>query len=377
MHMADDYMMQVAEAEEAAAVGEAAPEDGVLAITVKPAITEQSELPELPPEAICGIVRRGGKLLIAGASKSGKSYLLIELAVAVASGSRWCGFDCAKGRVLYVNLEIQEPQFMHRIYRVYERMGVEAADVAANFDVANLRGKVKSIDELVDALLAKAGRGEYDVVIIDPVYKVQSGSENDADAITAFCAQLDRLAEGLGCTIAYTHHHSKGAQGGKNAEDRASGSGVFARDADALIDMTELAWDENMQEAKELLRWHDAVPFRLEFVLRDFKAPKPKDIWFKYPIHEEDLSGMLADCKPRKPGGTRAWHKEQGNKALNEIETALDAYMGGRDEIDRKGFVNHCGRDARTVNKYVEQSSLFELETGQCSATIRRVKDKG
>ena len=44
----------------------------------------------------------------------------------------------------------------------------------------------------------------------------------------------------LGCAVIYCHHHSKGAQGGKRSMDRASGSGVFARDPDALIDMTEL-----------------------------------------------------------------------------------------------------------------------------------------
>ena len=38
----------------------------------------------------------------------------------------------------------------------------------------------------------------------------------------------------------YCHHHSKGAQGGKRSMDRASGSGVFARDPDAMLDMTEL-----------------------------------------------------------------------------------------------------------------------------------------
>lgn len=352
-------------------------DDGRLVIKAVPAITVFEELPELPPEVISGIIRRGGKLLIAGASKSGKSYLLIELAVAVATAARWVGFYCSQGRVLYVNLEIQEPQFMHRVYRVYDKMGVTAEEVSKNFDIANLRGKFSKIEELVDALLATYKAGDYDLVIVDPAYKVQSGSENDADAITAFCAQLDRLAEGLACTIAYTHHHSKGAQGGKNAEDRASGSGVFARDADALIDMTELAWDENVQESRELLHWYGATPFRLEFVLRDFKAPKPKDIWFRYPIHEEDLSGMLEDSKPRKPGGPKAWHKKQADKALEEMESSLDEFMGERDEIDRKEFVEHIGKDARTVNKYVQQSLLFDLESGLSSATIRRIKDEG
>ena len=56
--------------------------------------------------------------------------------------------------------------------------------------------------------------------------------------------------------------------------------------------MTELEWDENVQESRELLRWHGAVPYRLEFVLRDFGSPGARDIWLRYPIHERDLSGM-------------------------------------------------------------------------------------
>lgn len=152
---------------------------------------------------------------------------------------------------------------------------------------------------------------------------------------------------------------------------------MFARDADALIDMTELEWDENIQEIKELLRWHDATPFRLEFVLRDFKAPKPKDIWFRYPVHEEDLSGMLEGSKPRKPGGGGRRHAEQGGKALADMEAKLDAFMGERDEVERKDFMAHVGKDARTVSKYVGQSRLFELESGESSATIRRVKAAG
>lgn len=345
-------------------------------IKTVPAITTRDDLPELPPEVIEGIIRRGGKLLVAGASKSGKSYLLIELAVAVATAGNWVGFKCIQGRVLYVNLEIQEPQFMYRVFRVTETLGAHPRLVSENLDIANLRGKYSNIEGLVIDMLASFGPNDYDLVIIDPAYKAQSGHENDADAITAFCAQLDRLAEGLRCTIAYTHHHSKGAQGGKNAADRASGSGVFARDADALIDMTELEWDENVQESKELLRWHGARPFRLEFVLRDFKEPKPLDIWFRYPIHEKDVSGMLADSGYRKPGQNN-FHDGQNKRKLSKCETKLDEFMGDRDEIDRKEFVEHTGMDPRVVKKYVKQSTLFDIVSDSNSSTIYRVKNEG
>ncbi|NEW06366.1 hypothetical protein GK047_10115 [Paenibacillus sp. SYP-B3998] len=52
--------------------------------------------------------------------------------------------------------------------------------------------------------------------------------------------RFDKIATELGASVIYCHHHSKGSQGGKKSMDRASGSGVFARDPDALIDLVEL-----------------------------------------------------------------------------------------------------------------------------------------
>ena len=60
--------------------------------------------PELPEELIRGILRCGHKMLISGSSKAGKSFLLMELAIAIAEGRKWLGFPCKKGRVLYVKI---------------------------------------------------------------------------------------------------------------------------------------------------------------------------------------------------------------------------------------------------------------------------------
>ena len=86
---------------------------------------------------------------------------------------------------------------------------------------------------------------------------------------------------------------------------------------------------------------------------------------------------MLEDSNPKRAGGSAGWHREHGRRALGEIEAALDGFMGDRDEVPRKDFVDYVGRDKRTVDKYVAQSSLFEIETGVSSATIRRVGGRG
>ena len=58
----------------------------------------ENNLPELPSELIQGILRCGHKMLISGSSKAGKSFLLMELCIALAEGRPWLGFPCKKGQ---------------------------------------------------------------------------------------------------------------------------------------------------------------------------------------------------------------------------------------------------------------------------------------
>lgn len=49
-------------------------------------------MPELAPALIEGVLRQGHKMLMAGPSKAGKSFALIELSIAIAEGSKWLGW---------------------------------------------------------------------------------------------------------------------------------------------------------------------------------------------------------------------------------------------------------------------------------------------
>ncbi len=106
------------------------------------------------------------------------------------------------------------------------------------------------MDKLAPKLIRRAQKKNYIAIIIDPIYKVITGDENSADQMAKFCNQFDLICNRLGCAVIYCHHHSKGAQGQKSAMDRASGSGVFARDPDALLDMIELPVSEALQKAE-------------------------------------------------------------------------------------------------------------------------------
>ena len=197
-----------------------------------------------------GILRKGHKMLIAGPSKAGKSFLQIELCIAIAEGKKWLQWYCAQGRVMYVNLELDRASCLHRFKDVYTSMGI-APENLQNIDIWNLRGKSVPMDKLAPKLIRRAAKKDYVAIIIDPIYKVITGDENSADQMANFCNQFDKVCTELGCAVIYCHHHSKGSQGGKKSMDRASGSGVFARDPDALLDLIELEPTEALMKQEE------------------------------------------------------------------------------------------------------------------------------
>ena len=81
-------------------------------------------LPELSPCLIDGVLRKGHKMLISGPSKAGKSFLQIELCIAIAEGKKWLQWHCAQGRVMYVNLELDRASCLHRFKDVYSPLAM-------------------------------------------------------------------------------------------------------------------------------------------------------------------------------------------------------------------------------------------------------------
>lgn len=344
------------------------------------------DLPELAPPLIEGVLRQGHKMLMAGPSKAGKSFALIELCIGIAEGKSWMGWPCRRGRVLYVNLELDRASCLHRFKDVYGAIGWNP-DHIDNIDIWNLRGKTMPMDKLAPKLIRRAVKKKYTAVMIDPIYKVITGDENAADQMAHFTNQFDKICTEIGSSVIYCHHHSKGNQGHKKAMDRASGSGVFARDPDALLDLTELEvtevlWkqeedkaicklyadlfrryypdyynneigqddllsaaqmrnhadrrfslmqkgeaDREIEKAKKAVRMKTA--WRIDGTLREFPKFEPVNFWFDYPLHTPDPSGVLKDLEPE--GEKAPWQKaiekrkdpdKRKEERINELEIA-------------------------------------------------------
>ena len=314
-------------------------------------------MPELAPPLIDGVLRMGHKMLLAGPSKAGKSFALIELCIAIAEGVRWLNWQCACGRVLYVNLELDRASCLHRFKDVYAALGL-APKRLENIDIWNLRGNSVPMDKLAPKLIRRAYKKNYIAVIIDPIYKVITGDENSADQMAHFCNQFDKICTELNAAVIYCHHHSKGYQGAKRSMDRASGSGVFARDPDALLDLVEL-------DAKDIGGMKGKTAWRIEGTLREYAKFEPLNFYFEYPVHRVDKTGILDGLKTEsdKPG----WEKAKDNRKSPQqnkeerrrnIEAAFEAAsFNGRATV--QAMAEYLGKSEKTVRNYLKECKDF------------------
>lgn len=331
-------------------------------------------MPDLAPPLIEGILREGHKMLIAGPSKAGKSFALIQLCISIAEGKPWFGFDCTQGKVLYVNLELDRASCLHRFKDVYEALEQQPTNIG-NISIWNLRGKSLPMDQLAPKLIRRAQKRNYKAIIIDPIYKVITGDENSADQMANFCNQFDKVCTELKCAVIYCHHHSKGSQTGKRSMDRASGSGVFARDPDALLDLLELEL-ENMNEDKlqdAPIDTSQCTAWRMEGTLREYPKFKPVDLWFEYPIHKVDTNGFLAMAQfdsPQQKGANvinkrKKAAKEKKKEQIVDAFNIADAENGFTGQVEIKRVAELMEVSEKTLRRYLKESPVYNINLGK------------
>lgn len=320
-----------------------------------PPIVALSEVwADLPPRAEPiignerdGLLRRGHVLLVNAPSKAGKSWLLDELGVCMSAGLPWLGYQCQRLPVLFCDFELDRPSFYARLRAVSDAMG--GAIDPAMIDTISLRGHTASTEALTDHIIEEASfrpTGFYGLLIIDPLYMFSIGDENSASDVREVMRQIGRLATTLGCSVALSHHNSKGLAGAKGAIDRASGSGVFARFPDALLDLApvRIPTDADLDP--------DSTVWRLTPTLREFRPQRPTTWLFQWPLHKAFPEG---DEWPVV--GSPEDNRQRGGKAHADAE--LVKARGRTALIDKA--LDHCAEEGTTPTPEIVWGIFSEL----------------
>lgn len=314
----------------------------------------------IPSQIIEGILHKGSKMSLSGNSKAYKTWLYADLAISVAAGSDWLGFNTIKGKVLYVNFEIQEFAWHERINTICNSKGIKLQPGMLHF--WNLKGHACSFRQLIPKIIEHVYNDGFDLIIIDPIYKMLGGAdENSATDIAELLNSFDRLVAETGAALAYAHHFAKGNASAKEAIDRQGGSGVFGRDPDSLLVFT----------AHE-----EPGSFTVEPILRNFSPVEPFVVSWHFPLMDRDdqldpgklkqvagrkkvydtkvLLGFIAQNDEQNPISISKWAHD-GNIPRNTLIDYLP-------EMKRRGWIKVQG-EGNTARRYITNEGKAFLDS--------------
>lgn len=173
-----------------------------------------------------GILGNNGLSTMYGPPGSGKSFLALDLAVAVASGQKWYGRECDKGAVIYLAAEgaagvqnrmvalINEGRLAKDARLVYVPHCISLLDkrqVVAL--VATVQQAMQGIDEPVR------------LIVLDTLSRCMAGAnENAPEDMTAVVAAVDVIREKTGAHVMLVHHTGKNTGAGSRGHSSLKGA---------------------------------------------------------------------------------------------------------------------------------------------------------
>jgi KaiC/GvpD/RAD55 family RecA-like ATPase len=197
---------------------------------------------ESPDELVEGLLTRGAGSILYGDSNSGKTFLAIDMACAVARGEPWMDRRVEQGLVVYVASE--SPASVRSRLQAYAK---HHECKIPNFLIIQAPVNLWSSDEDSDALIAAVKAAEERsgqkaaLIIGDTLARMSAGgNENSGEDMGLVVSRFDRIRAETGAHFLLIHHSgkdtSKGARGHSSLraavdteiEVRDSAEGKFA-----------------------------------------------------------------------------------------------------------------------------------------------------
>lgn len=164
-----------------------------------------------------------------GASGSGKSFIALDLAAAIARGVPWRGRRVRQGRVAYVAAE-GAGGFRKRLQAYAQVQGCDLADMPLG--VINAAPNMLEKADAVAVAAAIQAWGGADLVIVDTFAQVMpGGNENAGEDVGKALTHCKRIHEATGAMILLIHH------AGKDASKGARGWSGLRAAADAELEV--------------------------------------------------------------------------------------------------------------------------------------------
>lgn len=302
------------------------------------------ELPddyEAPDELVEGVLTAGAGSVLYGDSNCGKTFVMIDMACAVARGVPWLGRRTEQGAVLY--LAAESPASVRGRLQAYQKHhGVRVPGFAITqspIDLFDGEADTELVIELVRQVEQRLGQ-KVRLIVGDTLARLSAGAnENAAQDMSLVVRRFDRIRTECKAHFCLVHHT------GKNAAAGARGWSGVRGAVDTEIEVTELPTGGRCIEAmkqRDLPTRGDRIGFRLDAVvmgLTKWGSPATSCV-------------VVSVDAPDKPKGRR----------FSEIEGAVVEFLAEQKVGVRKGdVVKHFSRyDKSSV--YRSMKSLVKAE---------------
>ena len=236
-------------------------------------VNDDSEPP--PPIIDDGVLLDRSLLLIVGQPKANKSFLALNMGVAIASGTDFAGFTVVdKHRVLFLSAE-------GGYYSNRERIKTITADID-EADLHEIFFSTKVVPDLgndADDTIFKECIEKYKpkVLILDPFIRFHTADENSSSSMSNIFAKISKLIEEHDIAVILVHHEGKKPS---NNSKGGRGSSVIHAEYDSCIK----------------IRKQKNANHKIEFDMRHVETPEHKELvfntdtfWFEDPYKSSPI----------------------------------------------------------------------------------------
>jgi len=310
------------------------------------------QFPNLRKPLIEGLLREGETMNVIAPPKTGKSWLVTDLAIAVATGRPWLDtFQTHRGSVLIIDNELHGETSAHRIPKVSEARGVPLEEIDQMVYVENLRGRLRDLMEM-SAYFKAIGPRQFKLIVLDAFYRFipRDTDENDNGSVARLYNLLDHFALELQCSFVLIHHSTKGNQSAKAITDVGAGAGSQSRATDTHL----------------ILRAHEEPEaVVLDAAVRSWPKVTPLCLKWSFPVWNPALDLAPEALKPERPGRRRA--KDEDEPA-RPAEPPWDAARFVREFIRPQ---------AKTRAAIIEDAVRSGLSERRAERLLQRAEDMG
>ncbi|MEA9996278.1 AAA family ATPase [Pseudomonas sp. 10B1] len=249
------------------------------------------------------LLPRLGISMIYGDSTAGKTFLAIDMAMAIARGvPMWCGSKVAQGKVVFIAAEDASGVAL-RYHAYLKNAGIRESELDGQFTIICQAPNLLD-DNYVLALIK--GIGHADLIIMDTLASVMAGgNENTGESMGKVIDSAKRISMETGSVVLLVHHSGKnqaaGARGWSGMRAGVDAEFCITQDKDGktrvieatkikngvqgkkfafMLQQVDLGRDEDGEpESSCVVQFLDSIPA----AVREARVPKGR---YEIPMHK-------------------------------------------------------------------------------------------